>query len=57
MYPLLYFGLKLILSYPVGLVALPIGLVKMILGIVSANRKEKNIKDNLNGNLEGASAV
>jgi len=52
-----YFGLKLILSYPVGLVALPIGLVKMILDFVSIRRKEKNVKDNLHSNLEGAGAV
>ena len=53
----IYFCIKLFFSYFVGLVAMPIGFVKMILGIVSTSRKERNIKENLSGNLEGASTV
>jgi len=45
----IYFFIKFILAYFVGIVALPVGLVKMVLGIVSANKKEENIKNNLNG--------
>jgi len=54
---ILYFGLKFLLSYIVGVAALPVGIVKMILDIVSARKKEKNVKDNLNSNLEEAGAV
>jgi len=44
---LIYFLIKFTLAYFVGIVALPIGLVKMILSIVSAHKKEQNIKNNL----------
>jgi hypothetical protein len=53
----IYFCIKLFFSYFVGLVAMPIGFVKMILAFVSTSRKERNIKENLSGNLEGASTV
>ena len=43
----IYFLIKFSLAYFVGIVALPIGLVKLIVSIVSANKKEKNIKKNL----------
>ena len=43
----IYFFIKFIIAYFVGIVTFPIGIVKMILSIVSANKKEKNIKSNL----------
>jgi len=45
---LIYFFIKFVLSIFVGIIALPIGIVKMILSIVSASKKEENIKNNLN---------
>ena len=45
---LIYFLIKFILAYFIGIVALPIGLVKMIVSIASAKKKEENIKNNLN---------
>ncbi|MCL2130347.1 MAG: hypothetical protein FWH35_08345 [Treponema sp.] len=46
---LIYFIIKFALAYFIGIVAFPIGIVKMILSIVSAKKKEENIKNNLNG--------
>jgi len=43
-----YFLIKLLLSYFVGLVALPIGLIKLIIDLASTSKKEKNINSNLN---------
>jgi hypothetical protein len=42
-----YFLIKLVISCFFGIVALPIGLVKLIIGLVSANKKEQNINNNL----------
>jgi hypothetical protein len=44
---IVYFVMKLAISSCVGMVALPIGLVKLIIGLVSANKKELNINNNL----------
>jgi len=43
----IYFFLKISLSIFVGMIAFPFGLIKLIIGIVSANKKEKNINENL----------
>jgi hypothetical protein len=42
-----YFLIKFVLSCFAGIVALPIGLVRLIISLVSANKKEQNINDNL----------
>lgn len=45
----LYFVIKFILSYFIGLVALPIGIIKLIMNFKSAKAKENNISNNLKG--------
>jgi hypothetical protein len=47
---IIYFFIKLFLAYFVGMVALPVGLIKLIISLASANKKEKNINNNLNNN-------
>ena len=47
---IIYFFIKILLAYFVGIVALPVGIVKLIINIVSANKKEKNINQNLQNN-------
>jgi len=46
----IYFFIKFLLAYFVGIVALPIGIVKLIISIVSANKKEENINQNMQNN-------
>jgi hypothetical protein len=43
----IYFLLKFMLAYIVGLVALPVGLIKFALDFLSAKKAENNIKNNL----------
>jgi hypothetical protein len=43
---LIYFLIKFLLSYFVGIVAMPIGIARIIMRHVSANAKEKNIEKN-----------
>jgi len=50
---LIYFIIKVAFAVGVGLIALPIGFIKLIIGLVSARSKEKNINDNIAGNVEG----
>jgi hypothetical protein len=46
----MYFFLKLMISFVVGIIALPIGFIKLIISLVSAHKKEKNINNNLANN-------